>query len=183
MCLCCWTTVEGGRRPAQVVQIRVGAVVAALTSDLALQTLDEAVLLLQLFRQPARKTWISWVVEGRSRGSREDEYAAQETHTHTDESEPLRWSTEGEVTANVMLSNPTHCSMCLLALSATVRFWWTRKLMCSRSSSLSPSSSKRRLFSSRWIVAGLSGTTPTFSSRGRSSTLPTSARKHVILHR
>lgn len=46
----------GGGRPVRVVQVRVGAVMAAgtLVSELALQALDHAVLLLQLFGQPEK---------------------------------------------------------------------------------------------------------------------------------
>lgn len=49
--LCCRHTVAGRGAPVRVVQIRVGAVVAAstLASDLALQALDQSVFLLQLF--------------------------------------------------------------------------------------------------------------------------------------
>lgn len=74
---------------------------------------------------------------------------------------------KGEFTANGMLSDwitPTHRSSCSLVHSASLRFCWTRRLTCCCSSSLSLSSSIRRLSISCWILAGLSAGSVMLSS-------------------
>lgn len=71
--LCAWAAVAGGGGSVRVEQVRVGAVVAAgtLASELALQALDETVLLLQLFRQPGRtKEFIMSIITGMGQSTR-----------------------------------------------------------------------------------------------------------------
>jgi len=91
----------------------------------------------------------------------EDSQLSAETHS---------WKTwKREFTANVTLSvgiKPAHRSSCSLVHSASVRLCRTRKPTCRCSSSLSPSSSRRRASISCWILAGPSGGPLTLSSQG-----------------